>query len=123
MDAIFDQRATLVAWLDNHSRIIFNLQNHPVAHVANGAVYTFRSEHLGYFDRGFFRDRSGKAVAFTRERGGGPLTVAPICFNSPAARRAPVPPTPPNAPPMPIANGWSLLEWDAFVACCEVTQI
>src|SRR5579863_6331239 len=77
MEPVFNKRAKLVAWLDNHSQVVFNLQCQPLAHVANRAVFNYGSEHLGYFDRGFFRDLSGNAVAFIRERSGGPITIAP----------------------------------------------
>lgn len=124
MEAIFNRRAKLVAWLDNHSQIIFDLQSKPVAHVANRAVYTYCSAQLGYFDRGFFRDLSGNAVAFIRERSGGPITAIP-----PASRLAPhppfaaAPPSPPPAPVMPMATyRWSVLDWDAFVGTVNLRQ-
>jgi hypothetical protein len=116
MEPIFIRRAKLAAWLDNHSQIVFNLKNQPVAHIANGAVYTYKSEHLGYFDRGFFRDHGGNAVAFIRERSGGPLTVAPTCFATATSPLAPIPPPAPAAPSMPLATIlWSALDWEAFV--------
>ncbi len=121
MEPIFNRRAKLAAWLDDHSHVIFNLQSVPVAHIANGAVYTYQSEHLGYFDRGFVRDLSGNAVAFTRERSGGPITVAPTCCLAPVAPQAPVPPMPPPAPAMlgPTVH-WSALDWDAFVGAMNL---
>ena len=123
MEPIFNRRAKLSAWLDPHSQIVFDLKNQPVAHVANGAVYTYKSKHLGYFDRGFFRDHSGNAVAFIRERSGGPLTVAPTCFLTPTAPLAPTPPLPPAVPSMPLTTvRWSTLDWEAFVGAMNLPE-
>lgn len=84
MEAIFDRKAILVAGLSDDAEVVYSLQMRPVAYVSSGALYTYGSHHLGYFDKGFFRDRRGRAVAFVRKHSGGPITAIP-----------PIPPVPP----------------------------
>ena len=124
MKAIFSRRSKLVAWLDEYSSIIFDLNTRPIAHVALGAVYTYDSHHLGYFDKGFFRDLGGHAVAFLHERTGGPITAIPSMVRlPPVAPWAPAPPSPPAAPAMPIAGyTWSMLDWDDFMKPAQLRQ-
>jgi len=117
LEAIFNRKAKLVAWLSYETNLIYNLRIRPVAHISGGAVYTYQSQHLGYFDRGFFRDRSGRAVAFIREHSGGLLmAIAPLPpISPPRPAIAPAPPIPPAAPAMPITCSWSTLDWNAFL--------
>ena len=123
-EPIFDRRAKLVAWLSDDC-VVYSLKNQPIAHVANFAVFTFESQHLGYFDKGFFRDRKGRAVAFLREHSGGPLSaIAPSSVNAaPILGRAPMAKRPPFPPTMPMAGFvWSNLSWETFVAGRDLTQ-
>lgn len=123
-EPIFDRRAKLVAWFSDDG-VIYSLKNQPIAHVANFAVFTYESRHLGYFDRGFFRDRKGRAIAFLREHSGGPLSaIAPSSVGAaPLLGRAPMPKVAPFPPPMPMAGFvWSNLSWETFVAGRDLTQ-
>ena len=117
LEAIFDRKTRLVAWLSYETNLVYDLRNRPIAHIFSGAVYTYQSQHLGYFDRGFFRDRSGRAVAFIREHSGGMLTaIAPLPpISPPRPAIAPAPPIPPAPPAMPMACSWSVLDWKAFI--------
>ena len=117
-EPIFDRRAKLVAWLSDDC-VVYSLKNQPIAHVANFAVFSYDAQHLGYFDKGFFRDKKGRAVAFLRQHSGGPLSaIAPSSVGAPPILgRAPMPKRPPFPPSMPMAGFvWSNLSWETFAA-------
>ena len=85
-----------------------------VAFVRDGAVFSRRRAYLGRFENGFFRDRTGAAVAFVEGAKGEPWLpphedppIPPIPVIAPIA---PIAPIPPNARP-----SWSRLTWDSYI--------
>jgi hypothetical protein len=116
MKPIFDYRGATVGWLD--SERVLDIQGNDLAFVRGGCVYSYLGDYLGTFDRGYFRDRHGDAVAFIKEASSGPLrplTEIPPVPPVPPIR--PVPPIPelPPIPPLPTL-AWSQSSWDEFLA-------
>jgi hypothetical protein len=71
MTPVFDRLGAVVGWvLDD--RILDRGGRHR-AFIHGSAVYGYDSRYRGTFKRGFFRDRSGNAVAFVQGAAGGPL--------------------------------------------------
>ena len=115
MEPIFAPSGTLVGWLEND--VVFDTASRHIAHIQGGAVYTYTSRQLGYFDNGYFRDKVGDAVAFMGGCTGGPLPPIPPIPPIPA-----IPAIPPIAPIAPIASvprvpslSWSRLGWMEFI--------
>ncbi|MDI6773665.1 MAG: hypothetical protein QME77_13940, partial [bacterium] len=80
------------------------------------AVVSMRGVYLGRYRGGFFRDKAGNAVTFTKGASGGPLTpvteIPPIPAIPPIPPINPIPPIPPIAPINSL--GWGE-EWDDFL--------
>ena len=102
MEPIYDRSGKVVAWL-NEGRIL-DQSNKYSGFLHNDALYSMNGHYLGQFRSGFFRDRSGGAVAFIKGASGGPVI--------PATQIPPINPIPPVAPVAPIGLiGWGL-DWD-----------
>jgi hypothetical protein len=115
MEPIFDRNGRTVGWL--HGDVIYDRSNRARAFVQGGAVYTYHGNYLGRLDRGFFRDRSGHAVASMAGAQGGPLTPPTERPPSPPVpSRAPLQPRPSLAPlaPMPSLS-WSGVPWEVYL--------
>lgn len=115
MEPIYDRTGHPVGWLLDD--VVRDMKARPRAFVDRGAVYSYDARYLGVVDRGFFRDRDGRAVAFVRGASAGPVMPptksAPM---PPIPPIAPVHPMPPVPPPPPTASAkWSELEWDRFI--------
>ncbi|QDU05707.1 hypothetical protein V6x_54480 [Gimesia chilikensis] len=119
MTPVFDAQGHTVAWIDKDGNdlIVFNLQGGPLAFIDDGGVYTFSSAFCGFYEDGFFRDRSGNSVAFTECASGGPLT--PITEITPIEPITAIPPITPIAPITPISPigslSWSQVGWSDFI--------
>ena len=115
MEPVFNRRGVTVAWAVQDC-IVDGSGKH-VAMIHNGAVFDYSGSYLGSFDKGYFRDQDGYAVAFVRSAAGGPS--APVPPDTPDAPLPDVPPMPPllpkpPAPPVGVL-AWSDLDWDAFL--------
>jgi hypothetical protein len=114
MEPICDRRGQVIAWLQGYD--IYNLNgSHAAVQIGNN-VYGHRGQQLGVFDKGFFRDHRGGAVAFINGATGGPIT--PIPSVPPVPPIPSVPPastvtTVPRAPAVP-SLGWGQ-EWQQFI--------
>jgi hypothetical protein len=116
MTPVFDRLGAVVGWvLDD--RILDRGGRHR-AFIHGSAVYGYDSRYRGTFKRGFFRDRSGNAVAFVQGAAGGPLL--PLTQLQPLAPLPQLPPLKPLAPLAPLPPlptlGWSSLTWDRFIS-------
>lgn len=115
MEPIFDSGGAVVSWLNN--KHIHNMSGHAYAFVQNGAVYLYNSQQLGWLRDGYFRDSYGNAVAFLRNRRGGPL--APLTHLPPLPPMPALPPLPPLPPLSPLPPlftlSWSHLSWEQYV--------
>lgn len=124
MEPIYDQTGRTVGWL--HEGVLYDRLNRYRAFVqADPTVFSFRElgavfssggKYLGHLDRGFFRDRSGHAVAFVGGAHGGPLV--PVREIPPVPPILPTPPMPPVGPPPPpptASADWSTFTWDGFL--------
>jgi hypothetical protein len=104
-----------VGWIT--ARHVFDLKGSPVAFLNEDSLISYSGRHLGFFDRGLFRDHRGKVVAFLPGGKGGPaLPVLETAPNPPAPARLPTlpgPPTPPT-PPIPFLS-WSKADWQQFI--------
>ena len=112
MEPVFDKNGRTVGWLKE--AVVHTRDAQPVAFVNDGAVFSYRRAYLGRFDNGFFRDRTGAAVAFTKGAHGGPMlpmTEYPPYPPYPPYR--PYPPIPP-IPPFPTLT-WSRHSWNDFL--------
>ena len=115
MDPVHDRRGQTVGWINKD--VVYDLSARPRAFILDAEVYSYRSRHLGRLDKGFFRDPSGRAVAFMRGARGGPIppviAIPPI---PPIPAIPPIPPIPPIAPIPAIPSlNWSPISWKAFL--------
>lgn len=68
----YDRHGYPIAYMEDGEHI-FLFDGSPVAYVYDNAVYTFRGEHIGWFENGWVRDLSGRCAFFTEEAtGSGP---------------------------------------------------
>ena len=105
MEPIFDRHGEAVAWL--REDIIFDAYGNARALIRGEQVYNYSATTLGTHSRGYFRDRRGQAVAFTRGASGGPMLPIPaIPPIPPIPGIPPIPPIPPilPVPPIPRVN-------------------
>jgi|SRR5450759_3422662 len=116
MDPIFDRNGDVVAWLSID--VIHDLNGVPVVFLNNRNVVSYGGAHLGFLDRGLFRDHDGDVVACLKGAHGGPLLPVPHVPPIPPVSH--VPPVPPVAPVPPIPSvaslDWSSFDWYAFVS-------
>ncbi len=68
--AIFGCQGEPSGWIEGDT--IFDELGQPKAFVEGNIVYTYQGVYLGQFDRGYFWDRHGKAVAFIQDADGEP---------------------------------------------------
>lgn len=71
----YDSSGSPVAYCEDREHI-FLFSGEPVAFLDNNAVYSFSGEHLGWFEDGWIRDKSGHCVFFTSDATGGPVKPA-----------------------------------------------
>ncbi len=114
-EPIYDPQATIVGWL--HGDVIFGTDFVHRAFIHRGSVHSYRRKYLGRFDRGYFRDLAGDAVAFVVGATGWPLL--PQVGNAPIPRVPPISPFPPVPTIPPIAAfatpNWSKIDWEIFL--------
>jgi hypothetical protein len=122
MEPIFDRRGRPVGWLQAH--VIYDRNGRGRAWLQEGTLYTYGGEYLGTFERGFFRDRQGHAVAFVQGAEGEPPTpITAFPPVPPTVRVAPVPRLPPPAPTPPVpSRHWSPVSWEDYVSGASPRQ-
>ncbi len=115
MEAIYDRNGKLVGWLEQD--IVYSVDGCPRAFMRGGAVYSFGSAYLGWFDRGYFRDGTGAAVAWVRGAHGGPAAPAPTApTDRPFLQFALLPSLPPLPPLRPVPSRvWSAVAWADYL--------
>lgn len=116
MNSIFDRQGRTIAWV--RDKYIYDLSGKQVlAFINNNSVFTYQGKHLGRFNKGFFRDKNGHAVAFVKGATGGPVTpVTQVTPISPIPSIPAIPPIPPIPPIAPIDSlSWSNLSWENFI--------
>lgn len=115
MEPIYGRTGKVVAWMKDG--FIFDRTINPCAFIRNDFVYGYEKGHLGQFKNGFFRDKSGHAVAFIKGAHGGPgLPMTQLSPLPPIPPLPPLPPIPPLAPMAPIGSlRWSDRQWSDFV--------
>lgn len=114
MKPLYDRHGSVVGWI-RQGRIL-DRDNRYRAFLRGDAVYSMSGQYLGRFRRGFFRDKSGGAVAFIRGASGGPMTPIPSVPPIPAI--PPIPPINPIPSVPPVASMDSLRwgeEWESFL--------
>ncbi|MDA9555318.1 hypothetical protein N9R54_03700 [Pelobium sp.] len=113
MTPIYNRQGRTIAWINNN--FIYDFFGRQVlGFINNNSVFTYGSRHLGRFINGFFRDKSGHAVAFVQGAKSGPLP--PIAQIPPIPPIPVIPPTPPIPPIPPIDSlSWSNLTWENFI--------
>ena len=113
---IHDSAGLTVGWLDANT--VRDRSGIHRAFVSNRSIFTYSGGYLGAFVDGFFRDKSGHAVAFIRGATGGPLlplaALPPSPPLFPLAPLAPLPPLPP-VPALPSLS-WSVLDFEQYLA-------
>lgn len=70
---LYNQNGKPIAYIMNESDI-YLFDGKPVAYLAYGnCVYTYLGEHIGWYEKGWIIDLSGKYLYFSRDAVGGPL--------------------------------------------------
>lgn len=67
----YDQGGAAIAYCDDDQHI-FLFAGEPVAYLETDAVFGYRGDLMGWFERGWLRDRDGRCVAFSETAQGGP---------------------------------------------------
>ncbi len=111
MEPIYDRQGRVIGWI--HDGRILDGQNRYRGFLSGDSLHAMNGRYLGRYRRGFFRDRSGAAVAFTAGSTGGPLT--PITQIPPIPPIGPINPIPPISPIAPIESlNWGD-DWEVFL--------
>ena len=116
MKPIYNNSGRLLAWLEGE--YIYDLKGHQLnIFIENNAVFGYNRKYLGCYSSGFFRDKSGYAVAFTPGASVGPILPLTSFPPLPPLHTHPAfPPLPPLPPVLPIERfNWSGLSWNHFV--------
>lgn len=115
MEPIFDSNGKTIGWLEDD--VIYDRRNYCRAFLSDGAIFKYNGYYIGRLNNGFFRDKSGNAVAFIEGAHSGPLT--PITEIPPIPPIPAIPPIPPipHIPPIPPIDslGWSIINWEEFL--------
>ena len=116
MTPIYNRQGRTIAWINKI--YIYDLYGRNVlGFINNNAVFTFECKHLGWFKNGFFRDKSGYAVAFIQGANNGPITpITQIPPIPPITSIPPIPSIPPLHLTLPIDKlSWSILTWENYI--------
>jgi hypothetical protein len=65
MEALYDQTGRVYCWLDEPSSRIIGLDGSNKAFIADNSVYDWRGAHIGWWQNGHVRDRTGAVALFT----------------------------------------------------------
>lgn len=116
MKPIFSRQGQVVAWINGN--VIYDMNSRYRAFIANDALYTHNAKYIGRYNKGFFRDKFGNAVAFISGAKDGPMTpLTALPPLPPLPPLAPLPPLPPLAPMAPMATlSWYQANWDDYIS-------
>jgi hypothetical protein len=118
MQPIYNQQGQVTGWLDSGGDVR-DLMGRAIGFLNGSAVHAYGTgRHVGHFDDGFIRDRSGYAAAFISGASSGPTTPIPqIPPIPPVPHIAPIRPIPhtPGVPGIPHLS-WSAQGWDGLWA-------
>jgi len=85
--ALYDRDGAAIVYSDDGEHL-FLFSGQPAAYIDADAVFSYRGEQLGWFERGWLRDKDGRCVAFSEKAAAGPHVPA----------RGPLPPIAPKQP-------------------------
>lgn len=116
MQPIYHKNGHIAGWLEKDE--VLDPAGKPCAFLEGDALFNFAGTYLGVLEKGFFRDRTGDAVAYVPGATGGPML--------PISDMQPLPPLPLVAPPRPFTESppipplgtirWSVLPWPIFLS-------
>ena len=110
MEALYDQRGKVHAWLDTGTNNIVDLRGSHLAFLSDDSVYDWRGNHIGWWIDSCVRDKTNAAAYFTDASGNiGPVkpvkSVKPV---QPVKEVAPVRPVKHVKPVKPVKRlSWS----------------
>jgi hypothetical protein len=115
--AVYNRVGVVIGWIKD--AIVFNYEgNKALAFIDKQDVFSFAygNAYLGQFHNGFFRDKTGNAVAWVRGASGGPITLPPLDRVAPIFMPVIKPITPIVTTITPIETlSWSNQSWDDFL--------
>jgi hypothetical protein len=120
MRCIFDKRGEIVGWLGDEGTV-YDTRGNPRAFLREHHVYSFNQSHRGIYQGGYFRDREGRATAFTEDAYGEPALPTARCNRIPPKTvlfRRPRVPEAEMKSPAP-RNEWSEESFDMFIGINE----
>lgn len=107
----YNSQGKPIAYSENGTDIyLFN--GHPVAYLYADAVYSYSGKHLGWFEKGWIRDKKGYCVFFTENStGSGPVKpVKQICSVKSVKSIKPIK----NSRQSPCVKAADNLSWSSF---------
>jgi hypothetical protein len=116
MDPVFDRNGKTVGWLYND--VVYDMR-HPRAFILDTSVYSYdHSIYLGFFENGFFRHRSGGAVAFVEGARGNPRPPTPEILRHDPPDPQPSPRKSPKFRGLQPGSSpdWSGMTWEQFLS-------
>ena len=69
MEALYDERGVVYAWLDAEADRILNLAGQTAAFIDNDSIYNLRGLHIGWWEGDHVLDKSGAVAGFTENAG------------------------------------------------------
>ncbi len=114
---VFNRKGRANYLLDKDKTHIYSWEGKSAAFVDKGGVWSYDKTLLGFFDQGWFRDKSGKCVGFSEPGRGGPNLPRERPPHEPPAQRG----DPPEMPQIdehpgraPVRPLWSELSDKEF---------
>ena len=116
IQAVFNRLGWGVGWLKGN--VVFDNEGVPRAFIQEESVFHFNGFYLGEFETGFFRDRTGRPLAFLDDARGGPFLPSMVPPSGPP-ELSPVPRLPvrsrkPSRTVTP-SLGWSTHDFQQFL--------
>lgn len=71
----YDRNGTAVAYSDDGAHV-FLFGGEAVGYLEADALYSYRGELMGWFEKGWLRDKDGRCVAYSDKAAGGPPQAA-----------------------------------------------
>lgn len=96
MEALYDQRGSVYAWLHLNGHIC-GLEGENLAFVDGDSVYDWYGKHVGWWQDGYIRDDNGAIAMFTEE-------AKNLGFTMPMLQHRPPHPIKPLSPHKPVES-------------------
>ena len=113
---MFNRLGWGVGWLKGN--VVFDNEGVPQAFIQEGSVFRYNGFYLGEFETGFFRDRTGRPLAFLGDARGGPFLPSMVPPSGPP-ELSPVPRFPAilkRSSKLPSPSlGWSTQDFQQFL--------